>query len=88
MKENAGDGIGEHPTQALLDLYTIYNETKRLSDLTIAVVGDLQHGRTVHSLVHLMRLYTNIHIVAIAPNDRRGDGSRGDGKMPISSILK
>jgi aspartate carbamoyltransferase len=66
---NAGDGIGEHPTQALLDLYTIYNETKRLSDLTIAVVGDLQHGRTVHSLVHLMRLYTNIHIVAIAPND-------------------
>jgi len=66
---NAGDGIGEHPTQAILDLYTIYNETKRLSDLTIAVVGDLQHGRTVHSLVHLMRLYTNIHIVAIAPND-------------------
>ena len=65
---NAGDGIGEHPTQALLDLYTIYNEKKRLSNLTIAVVGDLQHGRTVHSLVNLMSLYNQIHIVAIAPD--------------------
>lgn len=64
---NAGDGIGEHPTQALLDLYTIYSEAQRLSKLTIAVVGDLQHGRTVHSLVDLMGMYDQIHIVAIAP---------------------
>ncbi|MDG2264607.1 MAG: aspartate carbamoyltransferase [Candidatus Marinamargulisbacteria bacterium] len=66
---NAGDGIGEHPTQALLDLYTIYSETQRLSNLTIAIVGDLQNGRTVHSLVNLMGMYQQIHIVAVAPHE-------------------
>lgn len=54
-----GDGVGEHPTQALLDLYTIYSETKRdnLDDLVITMVGDLKHGRTVHSLAKLLGLY-------------------------------
>ncbi len=47
---NAGDGAGEHPTQALLDLYTIRREAGRLDGLTVAMVGDLKFGRTVHSL--------------------------------------
>lgn len=54
---NAGDGIGEHPTQALLDIYTIREELGTVNGLTITLVGDLVHGRTVHSLVKLLRLY-------------------------------
>lgn len=48
---NAGDGDGEHPTQTLLDLYTIRRSFGRIKGLTVAVIGDLRHGRTVHSLV-------------------------------------
>ncbi len=51
---NAGDGAGEHPTQSLLDLYTIGKEQKKVDGLTIALVGDLKHGRTVHSLATLL----------------------------------
>ena len=54
---NAGDGIGEHPTQALLDLYTIKRELGRLDGLKIAMVGDLKYGRTVHSLTRLLSRY-------------------------------
>ncbi|MCS7039000.1 MAG: aspartate carbamoyltransferase [Caldilineales bacterium] len=54
---NAGDGIGEHPTQALLDLYTIEEELGRLDGLKVAMVGDLKYGRTVHSLTRLLTLY-------------------------------
>ncbi len=54
---NAGDGIGEHPTQALLDLYTIEQELGRLDGLKVAMVGDLKYGRTVHSLTRLLCLY-------------------------------
>jgi carbamoyl-phosphate synthase/aspartate carbamoyltransferase/dihydroorotase len=54
---NAGDGCGEHPTQALLDLYTIKEERGSLHNLTITFVGDLKHGRTVHSLVKLLAKY-------------------------------
>jgi aspartate carbamoyltransferase len=54
---NAGDGCGEHPTQALLDLYTIKEERGSLHNLTITFVGDLKHGRTVHSLVKLLAQY-------------------------------
>jgi len=56
---NCGDGPGEHPTQALLDLYTIQKECGRLRDLTISLVGDLKYGRTVHSLAFLLGLYGN-----------------------------
>jgi len=56
---NGGDGAGQHPTQALLDIYTIHKETGRLEDLTVTFVGDLKHGRTVHSLVYLAALYGN-----------------------------
>lgn len=51
---NGGDGTGQHPTQALLDLYTISQERGRVEDLTIALVGDLRNGRTVHSLAAVL----------------------------------
>lgn len=54
---NAGDGPGEHPTQALLDLFTIREELGRLDGLTVTLLGDLKHGRTVHSLAKLLALY-------------------------------
>ncbi|MCO5242513.1 MAG: aspartate carbamoyltransferase [Anaerolineae bacterium] len=54
---NAGDGAGEHPTQALLDLYTIRQELGRIDGLKIAMVGDLRYGRTVHSLTKLLTQY-------------------------------
>lgn len=50
---NAGDGSGEHPTQALLDLYTIQKEFGRIAGLHIAMIGDLTYGRTVHSLLFI-----------------------------------
>ena len=54
---NAGDGPGEHPTQALLDLFTIQDELGAIDGLKIAMVGDLRYGRTVHSLTKLLRQY-------------------------------
>ena len=54
---NAGDGIGEHPTQALLDLFTIIEEKGNVEGLTITMLGDLKNGRTVHSLSRLLSLY-------------------------------
>jgi aspartate carbamoyltransferase len=54
---NAGDGAGEHPTQALLDLYTILAELGRVDGITVTMVGDLKYGRTVHSLVRLLSLF-------------------------------
>lgn len=63
---NAGDGIGEHPTQALLDLFTIFEERKAVDNTTVAMIGDLKHGRTVHSLARLLTLYQGIKFVFIA----------------------
>ncbi|HEY9075095.1 MAG TPA: aspartate carbamoyltransferase [Anaerolineaceae bacterium] len=54
---NAGDGVGEHPTQALLDLFTIREELGQLEGLTVTMVGDLKYGRTVHSLARLLTLF-------------------------------
>ena len=54
---NAGDGVGEHPTQALLDLFTIKEELGRLDGLTVTMLGDLKYGRTVHSLSRLLTLF-------------------------------
>jgi aspartate carbamoyltransferase catalytic subunit len=54
---NAGDGTGQHPTQALLDIYTIHKELGSLKNLTISLVGDLKNGRTVHALVELLSLF-------------------------------
>jgi aspartate carbamoyltransferase len=62
---NAGDGIGEHPTQALLDLFTILEEIGRVDGLTVTMLGDLKFGRTVHSLARLLSLYdVRLHYVS------------------------
>ncbi|WFD18716.1 Carbamoyl-phosphate synthase [Malassezia caprae] len=54
---NAGDGVGEHPTQALLDVFTIREELGTVNGLTVTLLGDLKNGRTTHSLVRLLSLY-------------------------------
>ena len=54
---NAGDGTGQHPTQALLDIYTIHKELGSLKNLVVSMVGDLKNGRTVHALVELLSLF-------------------------------
>ena len=70
---NAGDGDGEHPTQALLDLFTIYETFPNRLDLRLTFVGDLLHGRTVHSLAYLVAFLRNAsirrinHINFVAP---------------------
>lgn len=62
---NAGDGVGEHPTQALLDLFTIEEELGRVDGLTVTMLGDLKYGRTVHSLARLLSLFkVRIHYVS------------------------
>jgi aspartate carbamoyltransferase catalytic subunit len=63
---NAGDGVGEHPTQALLDLYTIQSELGKLDGLHVAMAGDLRYGRTVHSLARLLCLY-DVRMTFISP---------------------
>ena len=63
---NAGDGAGEHPTQALLDLYTIKKAHRKIDGLKIALVGDLLNGRTIHSLVQLLAIY-NVELYLISP---------------------
>jgi aspartate carbamoyltransferase catalytic subunit len=64
---NAGDGPGQHPTQALLDLYTIREELNRIDGIRIAMVGDLANGRTVRSLTYLLSKYKDINIWFVAP---------------------
>ncbi len=64
---NAGDGAGEHPTQALLDLFTIQEAKGELAGLKIGLVGDLLNGRTIHSLIHLLAMY-KAELYCIAPD--------------------
>ncbi len=64
---NAGDGPGHHPTQSLLDIYTIKRELGKIDRITIAMVGDLKHGRTVRSLAYLLTKFHNIRIYFVAP---------------------
>ena len=62
---NAGDGTGQHPTQALLDIYTIHKELGSLKNLVVSMVGDLKNGRTVHALVELLSLFqTKLYFVS------------------------
>src|SRR5437899_7367663 len=64
---SAGDGPGQHPTQALLDLYTIKKELGRLDHLRVGLAGDLRNGRTARSLVDLLSRFTGNELVLIAP---------------------
>ena len=63
---NAGSGAEEHPTQALLDLYTILKEKNRIDGLNIALMGDLRYGRTVHSLAYALSLY-DVKLYLVSP---------------------
>jgi aspartate carbamoyltransferase catalytic subunit len=65
---NAGDGAGQHPSQTLLDLYTIKRTRGNLNNLRIALVGDLKYGRTVHSLVYALAMF-NVEMIFIAPEE-------------------
>lgn len=66
---NAGDGTGQHPTQALLDLYTILRYFEQLENKEIVLVGDLGNGRTVHSLAYLLaKHYSNNRVVLLSPD--------------------
>lgn len=64
---NAGDGKNQHPTQTLLDLFAIRATQGRLSDLSVALAGDLKYGRTVHSLAEALALYPNITLHLASP---------------------
>ncbi len=68
---NAGDGAGQHPTQALLDLYTIQREMNHIDGIHIALVGDLKHGRTIRSLSYLLGKYKRIEIYFVSPRPLR-----------------
>jgi len=86
---NAGDGAGQHPTQSLLDLYTILEEQGRVDGLTIALAGDLKNGRTVHSLALLLSNY-DVTFRFIAPDPLRMpaeivESLRGRGATVVES---
>lgn len=68
---NAGDGPGQHPTQALLDLYTIKKEHGKIDGISIAMVGDLRNGRTIRSLSYLLAKYNNVKIYFVSPRALR-----------------
>ncbi len=70
---NAGDGAGQHPTQALLDIYTIQKELGSLKDLKVSLVGDLKNGRTVHALVELLSLF-GAKLYFVSPESLRMPG--------------
>ena len=68
---NAGDGAGEHPTQALLDYFTMQKEQGSVDGLHIAFIGDLLYGRTVHSLLYLLPIFKNVRVSLISPAELR-----------------
>lgn len=63
---NAGGGAGEHPTQSLLDCYTIFERRESLDHLSVAIIGDLRYGRTVHSLVKMLSLFDGLTIYGVS----------------------
>lgn len=64
---NAGDGSNQHPTQTLLDLFSIQETQKKLTGLSVALAGDLKYGRTVHSLTHILMLHFRPRFYFVAP---------------------
>ena len=83
---NAGDGVGEHPTQTLLDLYTIWRKFRHINDLTITLMGDLKNGRTVHSLVSVLHDLYNVNINLVSPDNLQLPEYLDKG-MPKSTLL-
>jgi len=94
---NAGDGVGEHPTQALLDLYTIRSELDRIDGLHVAMVGDLRYGRTVHSLSRLLCRY-DVKMTFVSPeilrlpldvmNEVKGQGKEVNETYDVHEVIK
>ncbi|MGI0081971.1 MAG: aspartate carbamoyltransferase [Nitrosopumilaceae archaeon] len=73
---NAGSGTEEHPTQAILDLYTIRKEKKKIDGLKIGIVGDLKYGRTVYSLLYALGNYkVDVHLISPQPLKIREDST-------------
>jgi aspartate carbamoyltransferase catalytic subunit len=68
---NAGDGVGEHPTQALADVFTIGKELGGVDGMKVALIGDLLNGRTIHSLLPLLALYKDVSIILVSPKQLR-----------------
>ncbi len=68
---NGGSGAEEHPTQALLDLYTLLKELKTVKGKSIAMVGDLKYGRTVHSLAYILSKYKDVKLYFVSPPSLR-----------------
>ncbi len=68
---NGGDGAGQHPTQALLDIYTMWRERGSLDNNHIVVLGDLKHGRTARSLCYLLGKFANNRITFVSPEELR-----------------
>lgn len=66
---NAGDGNGQHPTQSLIDIFTIKEELGQIDDIVIAMVGDLYNGRTIRSLSYLLSKYKNVFIYFVSPSE-------------------
>lgn len=64
---NAGDGVGQHPTQSLVDLFSIRKMLGRLNEITVAIGGDLEHGRTTHSLAYLLSRYNKVKLLFVSP---------------------
>ncbi|KAL4448208.1 hypothetical protein ABPG75_005427 [Micractinium tetrahymenae] len=80
---NAGDGPGQHPTQALLDVYTIQREIGRLDNFRIGLIGDLANGRTVRSLAYVLSMYPGVKMYFVAPDVCR---MKDDIKSYLSSV--
>ncbi len=91
---NAGDGTGEHPTQALLDAFTIKEELKHFDGLTVTMLGDLKYGRTVHSLARLLSLfdvklnYVSPDILKMPKEVMDEVGAKGIAQNEFSSLEK
>ncbi len=66
---NAGDGSDEHPTQSMLDLYTIKSELGRMDNYTVAIVGDLKFGRAAHSLIYILAKYEGVNFKLVSPEE-------------------
>ena len=64
---NAGDGADQHPTQGLLDLYTVWRELRKIDGVHVAAVGDLKYGRTIRSFSYLLGKYDNIKMTFVSP---------------------
>lgn len=87
---NAGDGANQHPTQTLLDLYTMRKEFRKLDGLKIALLGDLKYGRTVHSLAYALSMY-DTELVLVSPEELsmpKDVLKHLNGKVPYEEVTK